>query len=562
MEARKTKTGLLKLLLLAFVLWLLTGIGVFAEQATVTVRLDGIQDYDQAKQVYEMVNQERAAAGANALVWDAQLTQDAMQRAAELAVYYDHTRPDGTRCFTAVTNYGMGYTYGENIAVYQTDASDVMNAWMNSSGHRENILKPVYREIGVGSFYHNGHYHWVQLFSSGAHTANTRTGQVPVTVSVEVLPVWIALSISPSTGTIYEKETFCYTVYNINQAERTINGKKVKYGYKAELRVDDFTWSSSNKSAAQINGSGLVTAGSVGSAQITASIGGKSASASLTVSHNPGAWVTAKAATCGAAGSRNQTCTQCGVVLATEAIPATGLHDYVTKTDRAATCTAAGQSHQECSVCGYKTGYKTISALGHRYGPFKVKKEASISRTGIKTRACRRCDYTQDRSIAKKKPTIKLAKTTLTVGLKQTVSAPKVTYQNGDKIRSWKSSNKSVATVNSKGKITGKKAGTARITVTLKSGKKATLKVTVKKISTTKLKINKKSLTLKKGKTYTLKTSVTPKNSQDKLTFKSSNKKVATVSSKGKITAKKKGTAKITVQSGAKKVVCTVKVKS
>ena len=191
-----------------------------------------------------------------------------------------------------------------------------------------------------------------------------------------------------------------------------------------------------------------------------------------------------------------------------------------------------------------------------------MKKEASISRTGIKTRACRRCDYTQDRSIAKKKPTIKLAKTTLTVGLKQTVSAPKVTYQNGDKIRSWKSSNKSVVTVNSKGKITGKKAGTARITVTLKSGKKATLKVTVKKISTTKMKINKKSLTLKKGKTYTLKTSVTPKNSQDKLTFKSSNKKVATVSSKGKITAKKKGTAKITVQSGAKKVVCTVKVKS
>ena len=326
--------------------------------------------------------------------------------------------------------------------------------------------------------------------------------------------------------------------------------------------MDNFTWLSSNTAVARSNGNGCVTAAGVGSAQITAAIGGKTASVSVTVSHNPGDWVTTKAATCGAAGSRSQVCTQCGVVLATEAIPATGLHDYGTKTDKAATCTAEGQSHQECSVCGYKTGYKTIPALGHRYGSFKVKKEASISRTGMKTRACRRCDYTQDRVIAKKKPTIKLAKTTLTVGLKQTVSAPKVTYQNGDKIRSWKSSNKSVATVNSKGKITGKKAGTARITVTLKSGKKATLKVTVKKISTTKLKINKKSLTLKKGKTYTLKTSVTPKNSQDKLTFKSSNKKVATVSSKGKITAKKKGTAKITVQSGAKKVVCTVKVKS
>lgn len=550
METRKV--GLWKWLLI-FLFWILTGIGVSAEE-TVTVRLDGIQDYDQAKQVYEMVNQERAAAGLNTLVWDAQLTQDAMQRAAELAVYYSHTRPDGTRCFSAVTNYSIGYAYGENIAVYQTDAANVMNAWMNSPGHKANILDTRYREIGVGSFYHNGHYHWVQLFSGGMHTANTRTGQAPVTASVEVLPSLLNLGMTASADSaMMEKEQVQYNVTNTN----------AEWGYaRAILRPESFIWTSSNPAAAQVNGNGCVTAAGVGSAQITAAIGGKTASVSVTVSHNPGAWVTAKAATCGAAGSRNQTCTQCGVVLATEAIPATGLHDYVTKTDRAATCTAAGQSHQECSVCGYKTGYKTISALGHRYGPFKVKKEASISRTGIKTRACRRCDYTQDRSIAKKKPTIKLAKTTLTVGLKQTVSAPKVTYQNGDKIRSWKSSNKSVATVNSKGKITGKKAGTARITVTLKSGKKATLKVTVKKISTTKLKINKKSLTLKKGKTYTLKTSVTPKNSQDKLTFKSSNKKVATVSSKGKITAKKKGTAKITVQSGAKKVVCTVKVKS
>ncbi len=550
METRKV--GLWKWLLI-FLFWILTGIGVSAEE-TVTVRLDGIQDYDQAKQVYEMVNQERAAAGLNTLVWDAQLTQDAMQRAAELAVYYSHTRPDGTRCFSAVTNYSIGYAYGENIAVYQTDAANVMNAWMNSPGHKANILDTRYREIGVGSFYHNGHYHWVQLFSGGMHTANTRTGQAPVTASVEVLPSLLNLGMTASADSaMMEKEQVQYNVTNTN----------AEWGYaRAILRPESFIWTSSNPAAAQVNGNGCVTAAGVGSAQITAAIGGKTASVSVTVSHNPGDWVTTKAATCGAAGSRSQVCTQCGVVLATEAIPATGLHDYVTKTDRAATCTAAGQSHQECSVCGYKTGYKTISALGHRYGPFKVKKEASISRTGIKTRACRRCDYTQDRSIAKKKPTIKLAKTTLTVGLKQTVSAPKVTYQNGDKIRSWKSSNKSVATVNSKGKITGKKAGTARITVTLKSGKKATLKVTVKKISTTKLKINKKSLTLKKGKTYTLKTSVTPKNSQDKLTFKSSNKKVATVSSKGKITAKKKGTAKITVQSGAKKVVCTVKVKS
>lgn len=549
METRKV--GLWKWLLI-FLFWILTGIGVSAEE-TVTVRLDGIQDYDQAKQVYEMVNQERAAAGLNTLVWDAQLTQDAMQRAAELAVYYSHTRPDGTRCFSAVTNYSIGYAYGENIAVYQTDAANVMNAWMNSPGHKANILDTRYREIGVGSFYHNGHYHWVQLFSGGMHTANTRTGQAPVTASVEVLPSLLNLGMTASADSaMMEKEQVQYNVTNTN----------AEWGYaRAILRPESFIWTSSNPAAAQVNGNGCVTAAGVGSAQITAAIGGKTASVSVTVSHNPGDWVTTKAATCGAAGSRSQTCTQCGAVLATETIPATGAHSYVTKTDKAATCTAAGSTHQECRVCGYRTGARTIPALGHRYGPFKVKREATISKTGIKTRACKRCDYTQDRSIPKRKPAIKLAQTKLTVGVKQTVSAPKVTYEKGDKIRSWKSSNKSVATVNSKGRITGKKAGSARITVTLRSGKKATLKVTVKKISTTKLKISKKSLTLKKGKTYTLKTSVTPKNTQDKLTFKSSNKKVATVSSKGKITAKKKGTARITVQSGSKKAVCTVRVK-
>ena len=81
------------------------------------------------------------------------------------------------------------------------------------------------------------------------------------------------------------------------------------------------------------------------------------------------------------------------------------------------------------------------------------------------------------------------------------------------------------------------------------------------KKTTKKIKLNRKKLTLKKGKTFKLKVTLTPKDSQDKITYKTSNRKIATVSKTGKIKAKKKGKVKITVISGKKKAVCTVKVK-
>ena len=119
-------------------------------------------------------------------------------------------------------------------------------------------------------------------------------------------------------------------------------------------------------------------------------------------------------------------------------------------------------------------------------------------------------------------------------------------------------------TVNSKGEIkAGKKTGTAKITVTLKSGKKGYITVTVQKtaVKTTKISGVKSSLTLTKGKKTTLKPVISPFTSTEKITYTTSNKNVVTVNSKGEITAKKKGTATITVKSGNKKVTCKVTVK-
>ena len=147
--------------------------------------------------------------------------------------------------------------------------------------------------------------------------------------------------------------------------------------------------------------------------------------------------------------------------------------------------------------------------------------------------------------------------------LKQSTTVIKVEMAEGDSIVSWKSSNKKVVTVNKKGKLKAKKKGKATITVTLASGKTASFVVKVQKGKVTTKKVTgvKKKITLKKGKKYKLTPVLNPITSQDKITYTSSNKKVATVDKKGNIKAKGKGKAKITVKSGKKKAVCTVTVK-
>ncbi len=148
----------------------------------------------------------------------------------------------------------------------------------------------------------------------------------------------------------------------------------------------------------------------------------------------------------------------------------------------------------------------------------------------------------------------------------KSTTAVKVILDKGDAIKKWKSSNTTVATVSQKGKIKAKKAGKAVITVTTKKGASACVKVKVQKskVKTQELTITnvkKQKLILKKGKIFTLKTEVTPLTSQEKITFRSSNRKVAKVGKDGKIEALKTGRTVITVRSGAKVVKIKVKVK-
>lgn len=232
---------------------------------------------------------------------------------------------------------------------------------------------------------------------------------------------------------------------------------------------------------------------------------------------------------------------------------------------KAATYKTTGLMRYTCQVCGYeKTETIPVIAHTHKY-TWKTTAKATVFRPAKQEGTCSLCGKKQTRNYGSKlKATIKLNVSSITLKRKQATTKVKVSMAYGDSIKSWASSNKKIVTVDKKGKIkAGTKTGTAKITVTLKSGKKATLKVKVQtaKVKTTKISGLKKKLTIKKGKSVTLKPVGSPITSQEKVTYRSSNKKIATVSSKGVVKGRRKGTVTITVKSGkvTKKIKITVK---
>ncbi|MEC0183945.1 CAP domain-containing protein [Paenibacillus peoriae] len=117
-----------------------------------------------AAEVVKLVNNERSKNGLKPLTSDAKLTEVALAKAKDMSTnnYFDHTSPTYGSPFDMMKKFGVSYTYaGENIAMGQQTPQAVMKDWMNSQGHRENILKPEYTQIGVA--YYNGY--WVQEFT-------------------------------------------------------------------------------------------------------------------------------------------------------------------------------------------------------------------------------------------------------------------------------------------------------------------------------------------------------------------------------------------------------------
>ena len=161
------------------------------------------------------------------------------------------------------------------------------------------------------------------------------------------------------------------------------------------------------------------------------------------------------------------------------------------------------------------------------------------------------------------KADVSLSKKTLTLIAKNTYKLTVIKKISSDSISKWISSNKKVVTVDRNGKITAKSKGTCYITVIMKSGASAKVKVTVqKKVVIKKLKLNVKTVVLRGiGKNYQLKVKKIPVKANEKIIYKTSRSKIATVSNQGKITAKKRGTCVITVIGGKKKARVKITVK-
>lgn len=126
----------------------------------------GIQSSSAASKVVRLTNSARSQNGYAALVEDGALSEAAAVRAREIARSFSHTRPSGASFSSALSESGVSYLRaGENIASGQKSASEVVNAWMNSPGHRANILNSSYSRIGSASVNIDGTLYWVQLFA-------------------------------------------------------------------------------------------------------------------------------------------------------------------------------------------------------------------------------------------------------------------------------------------------------------------------------------------------------------------------------------------------------------
>lgn len=217
-----------------------------------------------------------------------------------------------------------------------------------------------------------------------------------------------------------------------------------------------------------------------------------------------------KDATCKEKGYTGDTyCTDCGKKISSgKSIAKTETHSYDDgKITTKPTCTKRSTKTYTCTICG-NTKTETVKATGHSYGEYKVVKEPTATKDGLKSRTCTVCGKVES---------VRIAKTT----------SDKQNTNTSDK-----NSNQNTNTQTSQ-----------------------------KTKTTKKIKLNRTKLTLKKGKTFRLKVTLTPINSRDKIIYKTSNKKIVTVSKTGKIKAKRKGKVNITVISGKKKIVCKVTVK-
>lgn len=224
--------------------------GTFLDLVNINIRTKDY--YSKAFQVLSLVNKEREKAGKKALIMDQGLLETAMLRAAETVLLFDHTRPSGSVCYTANINM-----YGENIAYGSSTASGVMEQWMNSPLHKDNILDGQFTTIGIGCVKYNGTFYWVQCFGSENGAAVSASSYSDKTVDH---------SVGVRKDPAYYKASF------------SLSASKLKAGQSASvlvkwngmpLKKSGVTITSSDPSVCSVQSDGTIKAVKNGTALIT-----------------------------------------------------------------------------------------------------------------------------------------------------------------------------------------------------------------------------------------------------------------------------------------------------
>ncbi|MDO4492156.1 MAG: CAP domain-containing protein [Lachnospiraceae bacterium] len=235
------------------------------------MKVKGITANEYSFEILGYVNEARTSMGLSPLNMDESLLRAANQRAAELSVYYSHTRPNGESCFTVDE-----MVYGENIAAGYRSAAAVFNGWMNSEGHRANILGEDYDSIGIGCYYSNGCWYWVQVFGFWTLNAMDPDGSYGIENSSYIVSTGdrqfdFAM---PDSGTI---EAGIEYRIEINLYNETLSSY-----YSILPEPDSFTWASSDPAIVEVN-DGIVLGKKAGTATVTATYGSQTLSCVVTV---------------------------------------------------------------------------------------------------------------------------------------------------------------------------------------------------------------------------------------------------------------------------------------
>ena len=412
----------------AMLLFLAVPFKVKAETATTPVSISVQYGQTEARTILNMINEMRTSStdawywkqddttktyctNLQPLQYDYDLEKTAMQRAAEIAIIYSHTRPNNKDTFSAFYENSVYYTYaGENIAAGYGTADSVNDGWREDNelyagqGHRRNMLSSKFNCVGIGHVYYNGFHYWVENF---AYRDKVNTTPVSADNTETTLTIPVATSKISNFNITFDKDE--YSLKTGESASISVSDPAISvfghWGSRFVFVTDTPDLTIADSTVATL--SGTITGISEGDTTISASLYGLTAhqTAAVKVHNCENHWDDGKittAPTCTKTGVKQYTCTICSETK-TEEIAALG-HDYSSDwtIDTAAACETVGSKSHHCTRCDSKKDITEIPASGkHTWNNGVITKPATIAEEGVKTYTCTICGVTRTETIAK-----------------------------------------------------------------------------------------------------------------------------------------------------------------